>query len=97
MRYVAPIRKELGRRTIFNLLGLLSNPVDSEAPDPSGALGHHTPLVEARVLGVARRNLGQNFAKSLVLSGVKKAMVVCGDEDLDELKLRWTYTLLEAC
>ena len=84
MKYVAPIRKQLGWRTIFNLLGPLSNPVDSTA------LGHRSarvalPLLEARVNGVARRDLGPAYARALVLSGAKKAMVVCGDEELDEL------------
>ena len=80
MKYVAPIRKELGWRTIFNLLGPLSNPVDSTM---SGEVT--SPTLEARVNGVARKDLGPAYAQALVLSGVKKAMVVCGDEELDEL------------
>lgn len=36
-------------------------------------------------MGVARRDLGPAFANALVLSGVRKALVVCGEEDLDEL------------
>jgi anthranilate phosphoribosyltransferase len=79
MRYVGPIRKELGWRTIFNLLGPLSNPVDC-ASDPREEL-----LLEARVIGVARKDLGPAFAEALQLSGARKAMVVCGNEDLDEL------------
>lgn len=71
MKYVAPIRKELGWRTIFNLLGPLANPVEG--------------LIEARLLGVARRDLGPVFAEALRMSGAKKAMVVCGEEDLDEI------------
>jgi len=82
MRFVAPIRKELGWRTIFNLLGPLSNPVDSTT---SSHRVSAPPLLEARVVGVARKDLGGAFAQSLVLSGVRKALVVCGDEDLDEL------------
>lgn len=83
MRYVVPIRKELGWRTIFNLLGPLSNPVDSTSSAP----GSHsaTSLIEARLIGVARKDLGEAFAKSFILSGARKTMVVCGDEDLDEL------------
>ena len=73
MRYVAPIRKELGWRTIFNLLGPLANPV------------HDTGLIEARVVGVARRDLGHTFAEALRMSGARKAMVVCGEEELDEI------------
>ncbi|TVY56050.1 Anthranilate phosphoribosyltransferase [Lachnellula suecica] len=71
MKYVAPIRKELGWRTIFNLLGPLANPVE----------GH----IEARLLGVARRDIGPVFAEALRISGGSKAMVVCGEEDLDEI------------
>ncbi|KAL9608827.1 MAG: hypothetical protein Q9167_006362 [Letrouitia subvulpina] len=71
MRHVAPIRKELGFRTIFNLLGPLANPVE----------GH----IEARIVGVAQKDLGQIFAEALRLSGAKKAMVVCGAEQLDEI------------
>jgi anthranilate phosphoribosyltransferase len=73
MKYGAAVRKEIPVRTIFNLLGPLANPL------------HDTGLVEARILGVARKDIGQNFADALQLSGAKKAMVVCGDENLDEL------------
>lgn len=71
MKYVAPIRKELGWRTIFNLLGPLANPVEDS--------------IEGRLLGVARRDIGPVFADALKMSGAKKAMVVCGEEDLDEI------------
>jgi anthranilate phosphoribosyltransferase len=71
MKYVAPIRKELGWRTIFNLLGPLANPVEGS--------------IEARLLGVARRDIGPVFAEALKMSGARKAMVVCGEEDLDEI------------
>ncbi|KAI9792600.1 MAG: anthranilate phosphoribosyltransferase [Piccolia ochrophora] len=71
MKYVAAVRKELGWRTIFNLLGPLSNPLDA--------------VVEARIVGVARADLGPVFAEALRMGGAKKAMVVCGEEDLDEI------------
>ena len=70
-RHAAAVRKQLGWRTIFNLLGPLANPLHE--------------LIEARVVGVARRDLGPPFAEALRQSGVRKAMVVCGDEELDEL------------
>ena len=73
MKYAAAVRKEVPVRTIFNLLGPLANPV------------HDSGLVEARILGVARKDIGMNFAEALRLSGVKKALVVCGAENLDEL------------
>lgn len=71
MKYVAPIRRELGWRTIFNLLGPLSNPVDS--------------VIEVRMLGVARSDLGPVFAEALRLAGATKGLVVCGEEQLDEI------------
>lgn len=73
MKHGASVRKEVPVRTIFNLLGPLANPV------------HDTGLIEARILGVARKDIGPNFAQALRLSGAKKALVVCGDENLDEL------------
>jgi anthranilate phosphoribosyltransferase len=71
MRHVAPIRKELGFRTIFNILGPLANPVEG--------------MIEARIVGVANQKLGSIFAETLRLNGAKKTMVVCGAEDLDEI------------
>ena len=71
MRYAAPVRRDLGIRTIFNLLGPLANPVDW--------------AIEARIVGVAYQELGPVFAEALQLSGAKKAIVVCGAEDLDEI------------
>jgi anthranilate phosphoribosyltransferase len=70
-RHAASIRKQLGWRTIFNLLGPLANPLHD--------------LIEARVIGVARKAIGPQFAEAFRLSGAKKAMIVCGDEELDEL------------
>ncbi|KAI1485581.1 anthranilate phosphoribosyltransferase [Biscogniauxia mediterranea] len=71
MRHVAAVRRELGWRTIFNLLGPLSNPLDA--------------AIEARMLGVARSDLGPVFAEALRLAGARKALVVCGREQLDEV------------
>ncbi len=71
MRYAATVRRELGLRTIFNLMGPLANPVDD--------------FIEARVVGVAYQALGPVFAEALRLSGCRKGMVVCGEEDLDEI------------
>ncbi|KAI9808544.1 MAG: hypothetical protein M1825_003693 [Sarcosagium campestre] len=71
MGYVAAVRRELGWRTIFNLLGPLSNPLEA--------------VIEARVVGVARKDLGPAFAEALRLGGARKAMIVCGQEELDEI------------
>lgn len=88
MRFVAPIRRALGWRTIFNLLGPLTNPVEASSSAQSER-GPHAPqrpsLLEARVVGIARRDLGPVFAEALQMAGARKALVVCGDEDLDEI------------
>jgi len=84
MRYVAPIRRQLPWRTIFNLVGPLANPTDlrDASSSPTSAAD---PLLEARVIGVARKDVGPVFANALRLAGARKAMVVCGDEELDEI------------
>ncbi|KAI8826839.1 glycosyl transferase family, a/b domain-containing protein [Fimicolochytrium jonesii] len=69
MKYVAAARKELGVRTIFNLLGPLSSP----ARPTRVVVGVHTP------------SLGPMMAESLRLSGVTRAWVVCGAMGLDEI------------
>lgn len=69
MAHVASVRKEIGIRTIFNVLGPLCNPAD----------------IDARVIGVSSKPLGEVFAETLRLMGVKRAMVVCGFEGLDEV------------
>jgi len=71
MKYAAAVRRGLGLRTIFNLLGPLANPVDW--------------ALEARLVGVAYQELGPTFAEALRLSGARKALIVCGEEDLDEI------------
>ncbi|KAK4103474.1 hypothetical protein N658DRAFT_493954 [Parathielavia hyrcaniae] len=81
MRYVAPIRKQLPWRTIFNLVGPLANPTELKSTSSSTA----DPLLEARIIGVARKDIGPVFARALRLAGARKAMVVCGDEELDEI------------
>jgi anthranilate phosphoribosyltransferase len=66
---IAPVRKALPFRTMFNMLGPLLNPAR-----PRGM-----------VLGVAERALGDTFARSLRDAGVERALVVCGVEGLDEI------------
>lgn len=63
MKYVQPIRKALGFRTVFNVLGPLAN--------PAGA--------DAQIIGVAKPELMMVMAEALKLLGVKRAMVVHGD------------------
>ena len=69
MKYVAPVRKELGIRTIFNILGPLVN--------PAGA--------NMQLLGVYDEDLIEPMAKVLSNLGVKSAMVVYGKDGLDEI------------
>jgi anthranilate phosphoribosyltransferase len=69
MAHVASVRKEIGIRTIFNVLGPLCNPAE----------------IDARIIGVSSKALGQTFAETMQLMGVTRAMVVCGFEDLDEI------------
>ncbi|KAJ5762243.1 uncharacterized protein N7511_005625 [Penicillium nucicola] len=71
MMYANPVRRGLGLRTIFNLMGPLANPIDW--------------AIEARVVGVAYQSLGPVFVEALRQSGAKKALVVCGQEDMDEI------------
>ncbi len=69
MKYVGPVRKELGVRTVFNLLGPLTNP------------GH----ANLQVLGVYAEDLVEPMAKVLYQLGVKRGMVVYGQDKLDEI------------
>lgn len=71
MRFVAPVRKEIGIRTIFNVLGPLGN--------PAGA--------SYQLLGVYDEALVEPLAKVLVNLGVKRGMVVYGQDKLDEISL----------
>jgi anthranilate phosphoribosyltransferase len=69
MKNVGPIRKELGIRTIFNLLGPLTNPA----------------FTKGQVLGVYSKDLTHPLAQVLLKLGVTKAMVVHGEDGLDEI------------
>lgn len=71
MKYVAPVRKELGIRTVFNILGPLTN--------PAGA--------SMQVMGVYEEALVEPLAKVLSNLGVKSAMVVYGRDVLDEISM----------
>lgn len=71
MKYVGPIRKELGIRTVFNILGPLTNPAK--------------PAIQ--VMGVYEEALLEPMARVLYQLGVKKGMVVYGMEKLDEISI----------
>ncbi len=71
MKYVGAIRKELGFRTVFNILGPLTNPAS-----PS-----------MQILGVYDDYLVEPLAQVLVSLGVKRGMVVFGEDKLDEISM----------
>jgi anthranilate phosphoribosyltransferase len=79
MKYVAPVRKELGIRTIFNILGPLAN--------PAGA--------NMELLGVYDADLVEPLARVLSNLGVKNAMVVYGQDGLDEISMSSPTTICE--
>lgn len=79
MKYVAPVRKELGIRTVFNILGPLSN--------PAGA--------NMQLLGVYEEELVEPMAQVLSNLGVKNAMVVYGQDCLDEISMSAPTTVCE--
>jgi anthranilate phosphoribosyltransferase len=68
---VGPIRRELGRRTIFNLLGPLANPAG----------------VTRQLTGVANPDLLPVYREAMELLGMERAMIVSGEEGLDELSI----------
>ena len=79
MKYVGAIRKELGFRTVFNILGPLTNP--------------GKPAMQ--LLGVYDEYLVQPLAQVLVSLGVKRGMVVYGQDKLDEISLSAPTTVCE--
>lgn len=79
MKYVGPIRKELGIRTVFNILGPLTNPAKPEY----------------FLLGVYDAYLVEPVAKVLASLGVKRALVVYGQDKLDEISASAPTTVCE--
>lgn len=79
MKFVAPVRKSLGVRTIFNILGPLAN--------PAGA--------NMELMGVYDKKLVRPLAQVMLNLGVKAGMVVCGDDGLDEITMTTTTTACE--
>ncbi len=79
MKYVAPVRRELGIRTIFNILGPLSN--------PAGA--------NMQLLGVYEEALVEPLARVLANLGVKRAIVAYGNDGIDEISLSAPTTCCE--
>jgi len=71
MKYVAPVRKELEIRTIFNLLGPLTNPASAKR----------------QIVGVYSKELTITFAKVLQKLGSKHVLVVHGEDGMDEISI----------
>jgi len=69
MKRITPIRRKIGRRTIFNLMGPLANPA----------------RVTRQLIGIARPDYAPIYADALVQLGTRAALVVSGEEGLDEL------------
>jgi len=69
MRYVMPARKQLGVRTIFNVLGPLTNPANAKG----------------QILGIFDPDMTEKIAEVLKLTGVERAFVVHGIDGLDEI------------
>ena len=79
MAHVAPVRKELGVRTIFNFLGPLTN--------PAGA--------RRQLLGVSDRRYQETIAEALIGLGAEAALVVNADDGLDELSISVRTRVIE--
>jgi len=71
MRHAAPVRREIGIRTVFNILGPLTNPAHAQR----------------QLIGIADPALGEKMARVLNLMGSQRALVVHGDDGLDEVSL----------
>ena len=79
MKYVGAIRKELGFRTVFNILGPLTNPGSPKR----------------QLLGVYDEYLVEPLARVLVTLGVERGMVVYGQDKLDEISMSSATTVCE--
>jgi anthranilate phosphoribosyltransferase len=79
MKHAASVRKQLRFRTIFNLLGPLTNPARAEF----------------QLVGAGRSDLAEKLAEALCALGRRRALVVCGANQLDEVSLWGTTLVLE--
>ena len=79
MKFVAPLRREIGIRTVFNMLGPLTN--------PAGA--------DRQVVGVARAQLVEKIAGALFRLGSSRALVVHGDDGFDEFSITAPSTVAQ--
>jgi anthranilate phosphoribosyltransferase len=93
MRYAGPVRREIGIRTVFNILGPLTNP----ARTVFNILGPLTNPARAQcmLLGVAYPQLGEFMAEALQLLDIQHALVVHGEDGMDEITLSGISTVWE--
>ena len=71
MKYVMPVRRKLGFRTVFNILGPLTNPA----------------FAESQLMGVFSAELTEKLAKVFKILGLRRAMVVHGEPGMDEISI----------
>jgi anthranilate phosphoribosyltransferase len=79
MKHVAPVRMELGFRTIFNLLGPLTNPARASF----------------QIIGASRIATAQRLAEAIARLGTERTLVVCGNDELDEVALWGTTAVFD--
>ncbi len=79
MKYAAPVRRQLGFPTIFNLLGPLTNPA----------------AAEFQLLGASSISRAELLANALSRLKIERAFVVCGNNELDEVSLWGTTTVFD--
>jgi anthranilate phosphoribosyltransferase len=81
MRHVAPVRREIGMRTLFNVLGPLTNPAG----------------VSRQIVGVAQAGVHRAVAEALCRLGAERGAVLRGSDGLDEATLAGLTHVLEVC
>ena len=79
MKYAGPVRAQLGVRSVFNILGPLANPA----------------MTNYIVLGVYEKELVRPMADVMKNLGVKRALIVYGDDGLDEISISSTTSVCE--
>ncbi|PYZ94516.1 anthranilate phosphoribosyltransferase [Salipaludibacillus keqinensis] len=79
MKHVAPVRKALGMKTIFNLLGPLTN--------PAGA--------SHRIIGVYDHQSARKMAEASLRLNIERAIFVCGEDGLDEITVQGKTSIIE--
>jgi anthranilate phosphoribosyltransferase len=79
MKYAASVRREIGIPTIFNILGPLTNPARADV----------------QIIGIFRKDLQQTVAQSLHELGIKRGLVIHGDDGMDEITLSGKTHLIE--